>query len=60
MTVQTVLPGLEQNDLILVVFDGQGHITPALETIWTVIVVARETGHRVVTGTVNPQMKNKL
>ena len=57
VTLETVLAGLEQNDPILVVFDGQGHITPAPKTIWTVIVVARETVRCVVARTVNLQMK---
>ena len=59
VTVQSVLPCLEKNDLILVVFDGKGHITPTRESIWTVIVAARETGCRVVAGTVHLQRKTK-
>ena len=57
MTGETMLARLEQDDPIFVVFDGLGYITPALETIWTVIVEARETVRRVVAWTVNLQMK---
>ena len=59
VTVKTVLTGLKQDDPILVMFDSQGYITSALETIWTVIVIARKIGRRVVAGAVNLQWNNK-
>ena len=51
---------LHQDDLILIVFDGQENITPALETIWTVTVtvIARETGVGGIAGTVNLKREN--